>query len=277
MSVLQIADYEKMADEIVSEFIENKKDLNTSILKKAQENEFNSEQIKRLVELSNTKAFLKVFSPEKTGEDKNTEFDVADPNKILKEYFANPPEPTKVSHVSTDDFDLDIPDMMQRIRAGVAEVEEPKTEEKSAELIDSNADISIIPEARMKTVMRLRKVAEELLNRIYESEHDYIDELDKTASEFCKLYGPDYAEAEKIIVLRYGDDEFIKHALEDIRKNIRWTAAMYNPSASEIINKVASEETVEVKSIVKMAGFKKVQVKYAEGLKVVNTKLSELM
>lgn len=64
------------AHSIVAEFVDNGSDLTTGVRKKASELGLNREQTSRLIERTNSEAFLRVF-PEKT------DFAVADPNVIL--------------------------------------------------------------------------------------------------------------------------------------------------------------------------------------------------
>jgi hypothetical protein len=278
MEVLQLKDYEKMAEDVVSDFIEKEAALNDSILKIAQDRDMNPEQIKRLVELSNTKAFLKMFKD--NSEEKKDEFDVADPREILRRFYSGDSQPrsikiTKVtiSKIPGDELELDFPDMMRATREGVKETAPVPSEEKSASFTTTEA-----PYRNKKDIMKLRKVAEELMNRVYDSEHTYNDKLDKVASDFCALYGPDYKDFEKEAILRYGkEDRYVKHALEDIRSCIKWSEPMYCPDNKAFIHKVASEPTEQIVVLNDMCNLKRIQVKYAEGIKVVNRKLESLL
>lgn len=287
MEILQVSDYEKMAEDVVTDFVSKNTNLNDGILKIAKERDLNSEQIKRLVEMSNTKTFLKKFA-EKNDGDKVVNFDVADAQKILQQFYSEPtPKAIKITKVTItkipgSDLEIDFPDMMRSIREGLPEkeVEEsPEPEEKAAsEKIDALESPVLTKKAKYKLVLRMRKIAEELMNRVYESEHDFLEERDKIASEFCKLYGPEYTDFEKDAMHRFGsEDIFVKHALEEIRRCIKWNKPMYAPTEKEMAQKIAGLETEEIKSLRKMAELKKVQVKYAEGLKIVNNKLESLL
>jgi len=65
------------AQEITSDFIDGKVTLNEGVAKKASDLGYNVEQTKRLIERTNTEAFMKKFA---TGE---SEFTLADPDVIL--------------------------------------------------------------------------------------------------------------------------------------------------------------------------------------------------
>jgi len=58
--------------------------LHVSIVKIAKDNQMNPEQIKRLVEASNTTTFLNEFKS-KSGNQRMVEFDVANPDKVIQE------------------------------------------------------------------------------------------------------------------------------------------------------------------------------------------------
>ena len=83
-------DFEKMALDVVDEFLDGK-DIEDSILGKARESLMNSDQIKRLVEMANTSAFLELFKG-KSGDDKMVEFKVADPESVIKKYYDSVPD-----------------------------------------------------------------------------------------------------------------------------------------------------------------------------------------
>lgn len=71
-----------MAQEIVSDFLTNKTTLNDGVIKKATDMQLNPDQTKRLIERTNTEAFLRSY-PE------STEFDVASPEVVLGEKVAS--------------------------------------------------------------------------------------------------------------------------------------------------------------------------------------------
>lgn len=275
-NVLSLRDFENLADEVVANFIEKKSSLNSSILKLAQDKDLNPDQIKRLVEMANTKTFLKLFK-DNPREDQNVDFDVADANGILKNFYnegsPNTVKITKITITSNvpSSFDEEFPDMMRGNNEVIEHTEDDSTESDNDTTKEAAKKCS--KKDTQKQVMKLRKVAEELMNRVYESEHCYQEKLDKLASDFCKIYGPDYSTFEKEAVIRYGDeDKFAKHALNDIRRYIRWDKPIY--SYENI--KVAGLITPEILELDKMIEFKKIQVKYAEGVRTTNKKLEEL-
>lgn len=285
-TAFQFSDYERMSDGVVSDFMSKSASLNDGILKLAQDLDLNPEQVKRLVEMSNTKAFLKIFNKKNEGT-RDVDFDVADAKKILKDFFsADGPKSMKITKVTiskmpTDtmcpSLESDFPDMMEGTRRGKPALVVVKSASEQLEEKVAEADDTFNTKTKYKEILKLRKVAEELMNRVYESEHDYNERLDKLASDFCKLYGPDYGAFEEDVIVRYGtDNAYVKYALDDIRKYVRWKKPMYMPSSKTLMNKVANLTTPEVKLLDEMYKLKEIQVKYAEGIKVTNRKLEEL-
>ena len=76
-------DIESMSFKVAEQF-SNGTPLHNSVVKLARENQMNPEQIRRLVEASNTTTFLNEFKT-KTGNQRMVEFDVANPEKVIDE------------------------------------------------------------------------------------------------------------------------------------------------------------------------------------------------
>lgn len=261
---LQRTDYENLATDAVNAYFKSSTPLNQSILKIAQEQDFNPDQIKRLVEMANVKTFLKSFNAP-DGKGKNIEFDVAEPDKILKEYYGGGPKKVTITKITVtqggDDFFGDLPDMMRDERH--PDESEAPAEEKTA---------SIKPK-REAVIMRLRKVAEDLTSKIYEKEHDYVENLEKLAMEFRKDYGPDYAEFEKTAMLLNGPG--VSPLLDDLRTMIKWDKPKFD--MEKTASRAVVEETQFTKLFTQMYEDKKEQIKYAQGAKLANEKLRTLL
>jgi hypothetical protein len=106
MSNITRREFEKMATEVVEDFMSGKS-IDDSILEKARDMLMNSDQVRRLVEMANTSAFLELFKG-KSGDDKMVEFKVADPSEILKKYYSSVPDnsPAKsVVSISVQELD----------------------------------------------------------------------------------------------------------------------------------------------------------------------------
>lgn len=80
-------DYEEHADEAVRGLIDTKKPLEDSIVEIAKRDSLNPEQIKRIIEMANTGAFLEMFK-NTSGDDRMVEFPTANPDSVLKKFYA---------------------------------------------------------------------------------------------------------------------------------------------------------------------------------------------
>lgn len=264
-------DYEYLADQAVESFVRSKTPLNDTIVKIAGEHDFNPDQVKRLVEMANVKAFLKIFrEPGRTESD--VDFDVADSDSILKKFYAAPGGQSvtitkvTVNKMPTSDlpyeFESDCPDMNRTSRHGAL-----PSFSLDAEPAARGPDRHVI-------IMKLRKVAEELVEKVYDTEHTYIDSLDKIASEFAHLYGPDYAVFEKEAMHVYGDS--VEPLLGDIRNALRWTKPMYKLEKTASGRMMVDTTRAEFCEFDKMVETKKAQVKYAKAAKLAKQKLKGL-
>jgi hypothetical protein len=124
-------DYEKLADCVVRNLSEGVP-MEDSILDMAGQHSFNPEQIRRLVELSNTGAFLKLFGDTK-GDDRMVDFDVADPRSVIKKFMSAAPKgrmksiTISISRGPDEDFFSDIKDELRGV-----EEEGPAPEKEAA-------------------------------------------------------------------------------------------------------------------------------------------------
>ena len=76
MAVVTDSSLLSAAHEIVSDFLDKKASLNDGVIKKASELGLNSDQTSRLIERTNTEAFLRIYPGD-------TEFEVASPEVVL--------------------------------------------------------------------------------------------------------------------------------------------------------------------------------------------------
>ncbi len=209
MRTLRLEDYEKLARDIVADYMDNATPLCDGVAKTAESQGLNPDQTKNLVQLSNVIAHLKLFD-KKTG-DKNIEFEPADPDTVMKKIYADKPEEASKAIEKTeegDSSDLSVfPDLMRMMQECV----EPETEETPAE--------APCPRRRGIMIIKIQKVAEELNNRAHEACIDYVDGIEKLAMGFRKLYGPDYPTFEKEGHSLF--DARAKPVFKDLRQKLR--------------------------------------------------------
>ena len=86
MRVLNREDYEKLARDVVTRFVNNKEPLVDNLAKLSEDMGLNPDQIRALVQVANTLAHLDLFD-RKTDGDKVVSFDPADPKDVLERVY----------------------------------------------------------------------------------------------------------------------------------------------------------------------------------------------
>lgn len=167
-------DFDKLADETVSTFYNDGTPLSDAITKVAMRECLNPEEIKRLVERSNTGAVLRLL---KVATDKKAEIDLADPEEVLKNTHA----PTQPKDVVKEASDFSIPDL----RPSKLDIN-LKSFIKIAEKEEPGKPIGAVE------FFKLEKRAHELLNRKTSLELSIQRDLDYLVSEFSKQNPPDF-------------------------------------------------------------------------------------
>lgn len=230
MRVLNREDYEKLARPVVAEFVEGKAPLADNLVKTSMSAGLNPDQIQALVQVANTLAHLDLFDRKDDG-DKVVEFKPADPKEVLhRVYNGEKLENVKAECGSPDlmDFFGDMP--------GDESPCEPEADVETEE--DS-------PRKRQITIIKIRKVAEELNQRKMAAALEYEEEIDKLASEFARLYGPDFGEFEKDAVDLRGSNAI--PVLSDIRNLLRMPAV--NPNNFDKTARLVDASTPELEKL----------------------------
>lgn len=228
MRVIQADEFKKMAQSVVDSYLSQSIPLEESLAKLSADQGLNPDQIKNLVQLANTMAHLALFDRKK-GDDKIVEFPPADPSSVIKRVFSNgePPEdastPAETLRSESDLFS-DLPDLLDKVKDMIRKPGDASTSPAPATPGEDASDVT--PAKRQMLIIRIRKVASELENKQHEAAFEYKDELDKLASDFAKLYGPDYDEFEKDALALRG--ELAVPVLADMRHCLRMPALVLN-------------------------------------------------
>jgi len=243
MRVLQKDDYANLAKEAVAQLVTNQVPLVDSLVKVSDSMGLNPDQISSLVQVANTLAHLDMFD-RKNGGDKNVSFDLADPVIVIKKVVTSGPSESTLSAPSSDtgsaiqDFFGDLPDSSGCEDSALANVGAPVT----------STPESMSPERKQLMIIKIRKVAEELNYRKMAADMEYEEEVSKLASEFAKLYGPDYQSFEKDAVDLSGGNAI--SILTDLRTALRMPRikiAVFEKSA-----RLVDTDTSEMKSFQKL-------------------------
>jgi len=250
MRVYRSEDFEKMARSIVDSFVANSSPLEPNIVKASEDFGLNPDQIRHLVQLANTMAHLALFE-KKTDGDKVVEFNPADPEVVLKKIYVNG-EPVETPNSTASpcdketDFMGDFPDLIEKLKE-IGQSSETGSQSSTTEPSTSNNSMLII---------KIRKVASELENKSMESLCEYREEFDKLASEFAKMYGPDFEEFEKDALTIHGSAAV--PVLTELRQTLRLPmikTAVINRDARVVDS--AKPELTSMNTLLKLAaGYK---------------------
>ena len=208
MRVLNREDYEKLARQAVTEFVEGAVPLSDSLVKLSDSMGLNPDQIKSLVSVANTLAHLDLFDRKDDG-DKVVEFEPADPKAVLNRVYNG----EKLTDVQPESEAPDACDMFGDFPDTITE--EGAAPEAPVEV----AEEKNTPRQQQITIIKIRKVAEELKQRRTEAALNYEEGLNKLASDFASLYGPNLESFEKDAVNVHGGDAI--PILADLRKLLR--------------------------------------------------------
>jgi len=206
MRVLSKEDYEKLARQVVTEFVDHAVPLSDSLVKVSNSMGLNPDQIKSLVSIANTLAHLDLFDRKDDG-DKVVEFPPASPKDVLNRVYNG----EKLMDVQQESPEPDVCDMF----GDLPDMEESMEAEKEAPVETEEAS----PRDQQITIIKIRKVAEELKQRKLAAALTYEEKLNKLASDFASLYGPDFKAFEKDAIDVHGSDAL--PILTDLRNLLR--------------------------------------------------------
>lgn len=165
--------FDKLAEEVVSVFYAKGTPLTETLSKVASRECLNTDEVRRLVERSNTSAVLQLL---KVSSDKKAEIDLADPVDVLRQTHG-PQESVKEASDTSSTFQI------------------PDTRSQKLELTTFMPKMvkaaSIAPKDTSE-IFRLTKLENELLRTKTAQEMTIQDNLDYLVSEFSKRNAPDF-------------------------------------------------------------------------------------
>lgn len=204
MRILNREDYEKIAREVVAQYVSGATPLTDGIAKISESMGLNPDQIRALVRVANTVAHLDLFDRTGNG-DKIVEFTPADPKDVLERVYRVEGESCSSEPSNLCDVLGELPDMHKRPAPAASPAP------------------ALAPEApsvpQQITIIKIRKVASELHRRGLTAALAYEEGIDKLAATFARLYGPDFYEFEKDAVDVHGSAAI--SVLADLRKLLR--------------------------------------------------------
>ena len=250
MRAFREEDFRKMSRDVVSGYLKKEASLSDGLVKVSEDMGLDPNQIQNLVQLANSLAHLTLFENKNDG-DKIINFSPADPDDVLRKVYKENPVPESQEGCECDavspmdresDFFGDFPNLAEKLKSVLSSGGE------TTEIVPGGMD-DPGGNARSMMVIKIRKVASELKDKELSSAMEYQEELDKLASDFAKLYGPDYNEFEKTAFALRG--EMAVPILTDIRACLRISGAV-EKTAFEKTACVVDTDTKEIKSLDKL-------------------------
>lgn len=267
MAILTEKSLEKWAAEIINAFDTAKQPLTDGVVKIAEREVLNPEQIKRLVETTNNMAFMDRFN-KTNGNDRYdaSHFETADPDSAIQRLIDAAKDVMDSVGGSCHGGE---PTSPLTDLAGELPVTRPDKEPLSMAGPEDNFEQASKPKIKGSVmIMRLRKTAGELNNKLYENKHKFQDNIQKLATLFTRVSGPSFEEFEKDAFYKWGSD--VAPFLQILRGALRKKAADYNHDALTKVARVVDLRKQEMRLIKEaMACFSDFE-KYSAGLKTVN-------
>ncbi len=261
MRVLQRKDYEDLAKEAVARMVNEAVPLSDTLVKISEDMGLNPDQIKALVQVANTLAHLDLFDKKQDG-DKLVDFTPAEPDDVVKQVVTSDDESPCEAPGGLNDLEGELPDMTSQ----------EETPEAPLADVGELAQPDVSPGKRQIMIIKIRKLAEEMDQRKITAALGYEEELDKLASEFARLYGPDYEAFEKDAIDVHGGDAV--SILSDLRMRLRLPEiklAIFEKRA-----RLVDTATAEMQSFGKLAQYVEDAKAYAAGQELLRLKIESL-
>jgi hypothetical protein len=226
MRELREEQFKKMAKAVVASYLTESTPLEQGVIKTSLEQELNPDQIKNLVQLANMMAHLKLYDNKQDG-DKVIEFEPADPSSVLKQIYREGPtsEEVPMEDAAPDrasDMFGGMGELLNKVKGMLGNQDGPLSSGTTEEVVESpcgEEGIEVSPQKKQMLIIKIRKVAADFSDKRLQCAHEYKEELDKLASTFAKLYGPDLDEFEKDAMSVRGHSSL--PVLTDIRRCLR--------------------------------------------------------
>jgi len=207
-------DFDKMAEEVVSSLLEGKTPLKESIVKQANAKGLNPEEVKRLVEKSNTLATIQLI---KSASDGSLEFNMASFEDVAKETH---PEGLPIEKEAQHSTPSQVPKtMLNTVKAKVdlSSFFKPHQVKIASEPINT------------RKIFQLKREIETLGRKKVAAELSFKKSADALVSEFSNLYSPDFSKFANESYTLLGDTALplLEALAKDIRQPETFTKVAY--------------------------------------------------
>ena len=242
------SDYEQKADEAVRGFLDGGAPLEDSIVSIATRDQLNPEQIKRIVEMANTAAFLEMFK-RKSGDDRMVEFETASPESVIKKFYEVGPNSFGATVVSVSgspdlasagSFFDDVAD--ENSSCGCGMKMDPCSCMSAGPIVEGSKEASWKPRVdninKQKLAIRLDKAKEVIADKLAAAYYEADEIANKLSSKFKSIYDRDkLAEFEQDGLAHFGPKAV--YGFNAVRS--RLNKPLYERMPSESVVKTASE------------------------------------
>jgi hypothetical protein len=230
---------DKLANQIVDQFFNEKTALTDGVVQTAQEENLNPEQVKRLVESVNNLTFLKKFSSTQ-GPDRMVEFETASSNAAIQRMLDTAGDLMKGASIGNDAYSVNT-DLSSDLPLTRPDAPEPLEAEKIA----STEEPPISQRTITHTILKLRKTAEYLAEQKYQKRVQFTDDFQKLATHFTRARGPAFEQFEKDAFYQWGDAA--GPFLQTLRGSLRMAPAEYDHSTFTKVARVVDTQTPEIR------------------------------
>lgn len=242
------SDYEQKADEAVRGFLDGGAPLEDSIVSIATRDQLNPEQIKRIVEMANTAAFLEMFK-RKSGDDRMVEFETASPESVIKKFYEVGPNSFGATVVSVSgspdlasagSFFDDVAD--ENSSCGCGMKMDPCSCMSAGPIVEVSKEASWKPRVdsinKQKLAVRLDKAKEVIADKLAAAYYEADEIADKLSAKFKSIYDRDkLAEFEQDGLAHFGPKAV--YGFNAVRSRLK--KPLYESMPSESVVKTASE------------------------------------
>ncbi len=232
MPVLAEQELDKLANEVVDDYLAGKARLDEAAAKVASQRGLNPHQIERLTQTANTQTFLRLMDQRKEAQEKDLlhEFEPIDARHVIKividEAGVHIEGPGDAEECKCDDED-ELPDEMDQVRHNTTSDEPVKVSSAPVEEQPNPRD-----QARMRA--RLEKLASVMTDQIHQASFVFEEQFDDLITRFRRR--PEkYASFERDALAEYGDNVG-RSLISMLRSKLRM------PS---LVEKAASEKTAD--------------------------------
>jgi len=253
------------AKEIAAQHVTSKKSINDLAMKVAQDHSLNPEEIRTLVRLSNVATFQEVFQRKNDG-DKMVEFDVGDPEQIIRKFAVEANTVPQSANIENDKLASEIPDLMREKRlGGVFDVEKTAGEFEPVVERPLRHDLALIAG---------RKLAENFEIERFSAGRRWEEKIAALAKVFRRApgYGPKFEEFEKDAYAEFGQD--VLPELTQLWENMR-SSGTYSPLTNEKVallqDRRVTDGTAELALLKEAVEARHAYVKFGNGLETLKS------